>query len=250
VTRPALLAVGHGSRDPRSAAVAADLVALLSGHRPELDVRVAFLELTDPPVPEVLAQLRRDGFESVVAVPLLLTAAYHTGTDLPAVLAACRESGPTVVQAAPLGPHPLLLAAAEARLREVGVATGDPTTAVVLAAAGSSDPAAQATVAALARAWLRRGWWAVQEAYASAAGPTVAEAVADLRRRGAPRVAVSPYVLAPGRLPDRIVAGARTGPAPADALAAPLGACDELATLVLARYDQAHRALPRAAAAR
>ena len=46
---------------------------------------------------------------------------------------------------------------------------------------------------------------------------------------------VAPYVIAPGRLPDRIAAGA----ADADVLADVLGPSPELARLLLERYDGA-----------
>ena len=165
-----------------------------------------------------------------VVVPLLLTAAFHSATDLPTQLAA---ADPTAVQADVLGPHPLLLAGLERRLAEVGVTAGDPDTAVVLAAAGSTDPAAQQTVRELAAAWASGGWWGVEAAFASAAAPTVEAAVATLRSRGAPQVAVASYLLAPGQFADRL------GAAGADVTSAPLGDAPEVAELVLARYDAA-----------
>jgi sirohydrochlorin ferrochelatase len=230
---PALVAVAHGSRDPRAATVAEALGDLVCGRRPDLDVRVAYLDHTAPDVGTVLRGLHG----GAVLAPLLLTEAFHTRVDLPAVVEDARRERPhpPVRQAAALGPHPLLLAAAERRLREAGETVGDPGTAVVLAAAGSTDPRALEVVRDVAGSWAARGWWAVVPAYASASGPTVAEAVAALRERGAPRVVVSAYVLAPGFLPDRIAAGASA----ADGLAEPLGACDELAELVLRRYTEA-----------
>lgn len=58
-----------------------------------------------------------------------------------------------------------------------------------------------------------------------------------LRAEGVERVAVAPYVIAPGRLPDRIAAGAEA--AGADVLADVLGPAPELARLLLDRYDAA-----------
>ncbi|CNG01527.1 cobalamin (vitamin B12) biosynthesis CbiX protein [Mycobacterium tuberculosis] len=57
--------------------------------------------------------------------------------------------------------------------------------------------------------------------------------MARLRRRGARRVVVAPYLLAPGRFLER----ARD--CGADAVAAPIGAHDAAARLVLRRYDEA-----------
>jgi sirohydrochlorin ferrochelatase len=163
-----------------------------------------------------------------VVVPLLLGAAYHAGVDIPAAIA---QAGGTARQADVLGPDPVLLDALERRLAEAGVAAGNPSTAVVLAAAGSTDPDAVGGVRALAGDWAGRGWWAVEAAFASAAEPTVQAAVAALRARGAERVAVAPYLLFPGLFTDQVAA------AGADVASGVLGDAPEVARLVLARYD-------------
>jgi len=75
----------------------------------------------------------------------------------------------------------------------------------------------------------------VRPAFASAALPRTEDAVRELRALGCARVAVAPYVLAPGFLPDRIARGA----AEADVLAEVLGAAPEVARVVLGRYDAA-----------
>jgi len=169
---------------------------------------------------------------------LLLTAAYHSKSDIPAQLAAA-GSGRTVV-AGTLGPHPLLLDALERRLREAGVSADDRAkTSVVLAAAGSSDPAANATIAAVAARWqAARGWQAVVPAYATGSpGPRPDEAVRSLRAAGAGRVVVATYLLAPGYFADKIRNSALG--AGADAVSAVLGAAPEVADVVIARYQSA-----------
>ncbi|KOG85153.1 cobalamin (vitamin B12) biosynthesis CbiX protein, partial [Streptomyces varsoviensis] len=80
-------------------------------------------------------------------------------------------------------------------------------------------------------------WCAVRPAFASARPPRTEDAVRELRAEGVRRVAVAPYVIAPGRLPDRIERGARE--AGADVLADVLGPGEELARLVARRYGQA-----------
>jgi sirohydrochlorin ferrochelatase len=219
-----LLGVAHGRRDPAAPAAADALVVQVQRLRPDLVVTCCFLEHAQPGLPAAITAVGT----GAVVVPLLLTAAFHSATDLPAQLAA---ADPAAVQADVLGPHPLLLAGLERRLAEVGVPAGDPDTAVVLAAAGSADPGAQQSVRELAATWTDRGWWAVEAAFASAAAPSVEEAVAALRSRGAPRVAVASYLLAPGQFADRL------GAAGADVTSAPLGDAPEVAELVLARYD-------------
>ncbi|MDH2411423.1 sirohydrochlorin chelatase [Streptomyces chitinivorans] len=239
--RPALLVVAHGSRDPRHAATVAALCARLRGLRPELRVEVGHLDFNAPSVPQVLTRLHADGVRRVVALPLLLTRAFHAKADIPAVLGETVARLPrlAVHQADVLGPDRLLTAALERRLHEAGLRPGDErSTGVVLASAGSSDPEAIAVIADIAREWRHiSGWCAVRPAFASASLPRTADAVRELRAQGVRRVAVAPYVIAPGFLPDRIAAGARE--AGADLLAPVLGDAPQLARLMARRYDEA-----------
>lgn len=233
--RPVLVVIAHGSRDPRHAATVHALVRRVRAARPGLRVETGFLDFNVPSVQGVLASLDAEGVRDVVALPLLLTRAFHAKSDIPAVL---REapSRMRVRQAEVLGPSPLLTAALERRLYEAGLTPADKSsTGVVLASAGSTDPEAIAVIAAIAREWRHTGWCAVRPAFASASLPRTEDAVRELRALGCERVAVAPYVLAPGFLPDRIARGAED----ADVLADVLGPAPEVARVLLDRYDEA-----------
>ncbi|MEU0136247.1 sirohydrochlorin chelatase [Streptomyces sp. NPDC006296] len=241
---PVLLVVAHGSRDPRHAATVHALTARVRSLRPGLRVETGFLDFNAPTVPRVLEHLAADGETGVVALPLLLTRAFHAKSDIPAVLGEARSRLPRlrIRQADVLGPSPLLNEALEGRLREAGIAPGDrASTGLVLASAGSGDPEAVTVIDGVAQRLRDSGWGAVRPAFASAvtAGgpPRTADAVRALRAGGARRVAVAPYVIAPGRLPDRIAAGAEE--AGAEVLAGVLGPSPVLARLLLDRYDEA-----------
>ena len=264
-SHPPLVAVAHGSKDPRAAATVSELLGVVAARAADaggrgVDVRAAFLDHCAPSLPQVLGALgggrarpleraEASGKTQCIVVPLLLTAAYHSKSDIPAQLAAATSAAAGSNAAAldvrctdTLGPHPLLLAALERRLGEAGVsvdsAAARARTAVLLAAAGSSDPAANAPVADLAARWRRdQGWRAVVPAYASAAGPSPAEAVAALRAEGSGPVVVATYLLAPGYFADKIRAAATE--AGASAVAGVLGATAEVADVVLARYREA-----------
>ncbi len=250
MTAPVLLVIAHGSRDPRHAATVQALVRQAGALRPGLRVETAFLDFNLPSPAGVLDRLAADGVRDVVALPLLLTRAFHAKADVPAVLRRA-PAGLRIRQADVLGPSPLLLAAVERRLYEAGLAPGDQsTTGVVLASAGSTDPEAIAAIAETARELRRTGWCSVRPAFASAVRaegfPRTEDAVRALRAEpGVRRVAVAPYVIAPGRLPDRITAGA----AGADVLAEVLGPAPELARLLVERYAEAVRSPERVAAA-
>jgi len=248
-----LVAVAHGSADPRAAASVGALLSLVRAQAapaglPGLQVRAAFLGHAAPTIGQALGAVRGEA----VVLPLLLTAAYHSKTDIPRALHEARAARPRlgVSYGAPLGPHPLLLRALERRLAEAagtappadGAARVSPAgrmrpdqTAVVLAAAGSSDPAANTVISDLAAAWQAgRGWHSVRPAYASAASPAPAEAVAAARRAGARQVLVATYLLSPGVFADQVRRDCLA--AGAAAVAPVLGAAPEIADVVLARY--------------
>ncbi|MET9350048.1 sirohydrochlorin chelatase [Streptomyces termitum] len=239
---PVLLVIAHGSRDPRHAATVRALVRRAGALRPGLRVETAFLDFDLPSAAGVLERLAAEGVREVVALPLLLTRAFHAKADVPAVLRGA-PAPLRIRRAEVLGPSPLLLAAVQRRLYEAGLAPGGrSTTGVVLASAGSTDPEAIAVIAETARELRRTGWCSVRPAFASASLPRTEDAVRALRAEpGVRRVAVAPYVIAPGRLPDRIAAGA----AEADVLADVLGPAPELAALLLERYAAAVRAPER-----
>ncbi|MEV8064785.1 sirohydrochlorin chelatase [Streptomyces sp. NPDC085995] len=245
IHQPVLLVIAHGSRDARHAATVHALVRRVRAARPDLRVETGFLDFNVPSVPGVLESLAADGVRDVVALPLLLTRAFHAKADIPAVLRAA-PARLRIRQADVLGPSPLLTAALERRLREAGLSPADKSsTGVVLASAGSSDPEAIAVIADVAREWRHTGWCAVRPAFASASLPRTEDAVRELRALGCAKVAVAPYVLAPGFLPDRIARGA----ADADVLADVLGPAPEVARVLLERYDAARRPLVAAVGA-
>jgi sirohydrochlorin ferrochelatase len=237
MTAPALIALAHGSRDPRSAATIKALVGEVRGLRPDLRIEPAFLELAKPSFATAVDKLVRAGFDEIVVVPLLLTEAYHAKVDVPAVVkeAMERHEGLKVRATSVLGMEPSFLEVLDLRLRaalrEARVRELD---ALVLAAAGSSDPLANQAVARLARTWGTRHKLPVTAAFASAAPPATGEAVRAFRAEGRRHIAVASFFLAPGFLPDR--AAELAVEAGAVAVSEPLGAHEALARTVLARY--------------
>ncbi|MEW9518534.1 sirohydrochlorin chelatase [Streptomyces tubercidicus] len=243
---PTLVAVAHGSRDPRALPTVRALLDRVRALRPGLAVRLGHIELNRPLLTDTLAELRG----AAVLVPLLFGRGHHVTHDLPAALAAAPQLTGRI--AAPLGPHPLLAEALHGRLREAGFPEApSPRTAVVLAAAGSRAPrSAQDTERTAQLLSARLGGTPVLPAYASAhpspaTAPTrdaarrpsriatVADAVRTLTARGHDRIAVAGCFTAPGRFAAQCAAAA---PGPA---AEPLGDHPALARLVLHRYDQA-----------
>lgn len=223
-----LVLTAHGSADPRSAAVTHALAGRLRRLRPELDVRVAFCEQNAPNLREVLAEL--DG--PAVVTPLLLADAYHARIDIPAMIAA---SGARVRQAPVLGEDPALLTVLRQRLSEAGVSRHDSEVGVIVAAVGSSNPAANSRTAAVARA-VAAGtqWTGAHIAFVTRPHPSLADAALRLRAAGARRLVIAPWFLAPGRITDRIVDFAA---AQRISMTEPLGSHNLVAATVLDRYE-------------
>ncbi|MGN0065853.1 MAG: sirohydrochlorin chelatase [Nocardioides sp.] len=237
MTAPALVALAHGSRDPRSSATIKALVDEVKTMRPDLKIESAFLELSRPSFQTVVDRLVRRGHEEIVVVPLLLTEAYHAKVDVPEAIAqmSARHPGLKIRASKILGMETAFLEVLDTRLRDaLRAARVRELDALVLAAAGSSDPLANQAVARIARTWGTRHKLPVTAAFASAAPPAAGEAVRAFRAEGRRHIAVASFFLAPGLLPDRAAELALE--AGAVAVSDPLGAHPEVARAVLARY--------------
>jgi sirohydrochlorin ferrochelatase len=234
---PALVALAHGSRDPRSSATIGELVDGVKAMRPDLTIEKAFLELSRPGFQTVVDRLVRKGHEEIVVVPLLLTEAYHAKVDVPQAVAEAtrRHPGLKITTSGILGLETRFLEILDLRMREaLKAARVRELDALVLAGAGSSDSMANQSVARLARLWGSHHKLPVTAAFASASPPTTGEAVRAFRAEGRRHIAVASLFLAPGFLPDR--ARELALEAGAIAVSEPLGAHPELARAVLARY--------------
>lgn len=234
---PALVALAHGSRDPRSARTIKTLVDTVRSMRPDLRVEAAFLDLARPTFDTVVDRLVKAGHDEIVVVPLLLTEAFHAKVDVPAVVAAAADRHPNlqIRASAILGTEPCFLEVLDLRMREaLKDARVRELDALVLAAAGSSDPLANQAVARLGRLWGAHHRLPVTAAFASSSPPATGEAVRAFRGQGRRHIAVASLFLAPGFLPDRAAELALE--AGAVAVSEPLGAHPELARTILARY--------------
>lgn len=217
---PTLVACAHGTRSAQGQAVVAALVADLRRLRPGLEVREAFVDVQEPEigtaVPEQVAS---------VVTPLLLSTGVHVRHDIGAAVADRPSRA-----AEPLGPDPRLADVLAQRLVEAGATGADH---VVLAAAGSSDPAAADAVRVVLAALRERWPGPVTVGFGAAAQPSVTEAVQTAREAGAARVVVAAYLLAPGHFHSALH---RAG---ADLVTEPLGPHPVLARIALDRYDAA-----------
>lgn len=234
---PVLIACAHGTRVREGRDVVREMLTDLT-EQVDAPVREAYVDVQAPAVADTVAAVctpaestREQAQPEAVVVPVLLSTGYHVQHDIAAAV-----RGRTAVATGPLGPDPRLAVIMHQRLVEAGWCSGE---AVVMAAAGSSDPAGIAMVEQMRDLLARQLQQEVSIGYAAASSPTVAEAVTQARAEGAARaggssrVAIASYMITPGRFQQ--VAEA----AGADAVAGPLGNHRLLRQIILERYHAA-----------
>jgi sirohydrochlorin ferrochelatase len=221
--------VAHGTRKQRGVAMVGDLAQRVAATLGQT-VHVSFVDVLGPTPSDVLASTAGP----TIMVPAFLSRGYHVTTDLPAHVEASGHPDVTVTEA--LGPGPQLVRILADRLVESGWRRDD---SVILAAAGTSDPAAQRDLHMMAT-WLSAITGSrVELAFAATGTPMVADAVATLRRRRRGRVVIASYLLSEGLFQDRLRASG------ADVVTEPLGTHPALVRLIASRFGRAR--LPIAA---
>ncbi len=243
---PALLVVGHGSRDADGVEEFWTLARHVREAAGELDVDFGFIELTQPSADDAIDALVARGLRDVVSVPLVLLAAGHLKNDGPATLARARARHPGVRfrLARDLGIDPVVLDVAEERIR-TAIGDDDPAhVGVLLVGRGSSDPDATSDLFKLGRLLADgRGLGLVEPAFVQVTQPDVPAALERLRRLGARTIVVMPLFLFTGVLVPRVLRQAQEWAADHPEVevrgAAHLGPDRRLARLVLERHREA-----------
>ncbi len=243
---PALLIVGHGSRDPRGVREFHDLVGLVRRRNSSLTVEGGFIELSRPPISECVDRLVEGGALNVAAVPLMLLAAGHAKDDIPATLVREKMGHPrmTFAYGRALGIRPELLELMEERISAAVPETEKEETAVLVVGRGSSDPDANSDLSKIARLFYEgRPYPVVESAYVSMTPPDVAEGLDRCFRLGAKRVVIFSYFLFTGILEERIReqsrAFAAAHPGAEVRYAGYFGPDERVADLVVERYTEA-----------
>lgn len=92
----ALILFAHGARDPKWAAPFQRLQQLLQGQLPDTEVRLAFLELMAPRLPELVAELVQAGCDNVTVVPVFFGQGGHVLRDLPMIIETLKTDYPNL----------------------------------------------------------------------------------------------------------------------------------------------------------
>lgn len=92
----ALILFAHGARDVRWREPFDRLQAMLQAMRPEVAVRLSFLELMTPDLASTIAALESSGITDIVVVPVFFGQGGHLRRDLPALIDTCRARHPAI----------------------------------------------------------------------------------------------------------------------------------------------------------
>ena len=221
--------------------VAEEIASIIRIDNPQLDLRLVSLadggaELVKQFAAIAAERALADGKPAAVVVPLVT--APHPRL-MRAIRDAVGQSEIPVKITEPLGPHPLLAEALHVRLSEAGLARADrmrlfnvssPVDGIIVATAGGDEAArgADATAVLLAA---RLTLPVVPAAIDGV--PTIQDAADRLRKIGANRLAVAPFIVGPEADLERVASAAEAIGA---GCAAPLGAHESVARMICVRY--------------
>ncbi len=221
-----LILTAHGTRRPAGVAMIGDLAARV-GELLDRNIAVAFVDVLGPTPSEVLSTVHARN-EAAIVLPAFLSRGFHVRADLPAHIEA--SGHPNVLVTPALGPGPGITRIIYQNLLESGWHSED---SVILAAAGTSDRRARADLELAATLLSTLTGSPVELGFAATGTPTIRDAVANARRRGARRVVVASYLLADGLFQERL------NDCGADLVTRPLGTHPGVARLLADRFREA-----------
>jgi sirohydrochlorin ferrochelatase len=205
----ALLLVGHGTRDADGLAECRALAKRVS-EAGNVAVEVGFIELAKPTIGEAFDRLVERGAARIRAVPLLLFAAGHAKSDVPAALHEAGARHPNVqsdaTEAFGLDEHILNLSQrryVEALADKKPAASAD--TYLLMVGRGSSDAAAAEEMGRFAAERARRSSVShFGRSFVAAARPMLEEGLEAAAGSGRRRIVVQPHLLFRGAVLDEV----------------------------------------------
>lgn len=117
MNKKSLVLLAHGSRNPRWCKPFDELIADLQASVGDASICLAHLQMSEPSLPAVIDGLALQGVEHIRILPMLMAGGNHADEDIPAEVAALRETYPGINMEIlpPIGSHPRF----KAMLREL-----------------------------------------------------------------------------------------------------------------------------------
>lgn len=206
--KPALLVMGHGTKDEQGTKEFFDLLTLTTKLRPDVLVVGGFIEFAKPTINEAVSDLVKTGTRSIVVVPLVLLGATHQKNDGPALVSFGKEISTNVsfTYARPLGIHPKILNIVKDSIKGALANLSPGEKGVLIVGRGSTDPDANSDLYKIARLLsddpdIGR---IVEPSFISLTDPSVKQGLERLSSLSFNKIAVVPYFLFDGILVQRI----------------------------------------------
>ena len=211
---PAVLIVGHGSRDVDAVREFLGLADAIGRQLPERHCSTGFLEFATPTIDTAAAELVEAGATRITAIPGMLMAAGHAKNDIPSEVNALAAQYPGVEfqYGTELGVHAKMLRVARERIEQAEQQLGDDyrreDTLLLVVGRGASDPDANSNICKITRMlWEGMGFAWAETCFSGVTTPRVDAALQRVPSFGLRNLIVFPYFLFTGRLvKDRIYA--------------------------------------------
>ncbi len=212
--KPAILFVGHGSRDNEAVEEFYQLAGHFRKRFPDRLVETGFLEFAKPIIADGIEALKSQGATQIQAIPGMLMAGGHAKNDIPSELNALQQEYDISIEyGTELGVDAKMVQAAQARIEEseVELASRIDTeykreeTLLVVVGRGASDADANSNIAKITRI-LEEGMgfgWATT-CFSGVTTPLVPDCLERAHGLGFKQVIVFPYFLFTGRLVKKI----------------------------------------------
>lgn len=214
VSKPAILFVGHGSRDDEAVEEFYQLADHFRQRFPDRLVETGFLEFVRPMISEGIEKLVAKGATHIYAIPGMLMAGGHAKNDIPSELNAMQEQfGVTIEYGAELGVDAKMIQAASARIEQAEAQMKErikgeykrKDTLLLVVGRGASDADANSNICKITR-FLEEGMgfgWATT-AYSGVTTPLLPDCLERAHGLGFKQVIVFPYFMFTGRLVKKI----------------------------------------------
>lgn len=214
VNKPAILFVGHGSRDVDAVNEFYQLADHFRQRFPDRLVETGFLEFVRPIIAEGIEKLVAKGAKHIYAIPGMLMAGGHAKNDIPSELNALQAQYDVKIEyGAELGVNANMIQAASARIEQAEAEMKErlngeyrrEDTLLLVVGRGASDADANSNICKITR-FLEEGLgfgWATT-AYSGVTTPLLPDCLARAHGLGFKQVIVFPYFMFTGRLVKKI----------------------------------------------
>ena len=118
MSKTGFLLVGHGSKKPYNKQLIDNTAKIIAEKEPDYIVMTAFMENSEPNIPETLEKFREEDIDKLIVVPLFLARGIHIDMDIPGILGLeegshkgtfkLKDSEIPLVYAQPIGENALL----------------------------------------------------------------------------------------------------------------------------------------------